>query len=497
MKFICVSCIVVFTLMLSGCNGKDEEENGATCGDGVIEKLETCDPPSNCPTSCDDEDPCTIDTMVGSPENCDVACGRQPIDDCIDDDGCCPISCDLGTDNDCTTKTWAKSYGAALDESAISVIKTSDGGYIVGGYTQSFGEGENDLFILKLGESGDIVWQNSYGTSEGESTRKIVIANDGGFIVADTYALVLKLDANGNIEWQKDYNDSDSRVLMDIEQSLSGGYILVGSTSIPGGEPDAWVVEIDEGGTIEWQKSYDGHGNDAGYKVIKSSGGGYVLVGRFDGSLGVMKISFVGEIVWKRTFNVGNFNRIQQTLDDGYILVGDSGRVLKMDVNGEALWSKTYRGNGTDWLYDVLQNADGSYLICGSTNSFGAGEYDAWIIKLDDEGVVMWQKTYGGTGNDRFSSFVETQEGGYVVAGNTESYGGGQYDIWVLKLDSEGNVDGDCPPGFGVESSAAVHTVSVTPSVPDISATDLSSTAVETNIVPITSSAAVAEQCGE
>lgn len=496
-RFVCVICVVFFAFALCACSGKDEEDNGAICGNGVIEKLETCDPPSNCPTTCNDGDPCTIDTMVGSPDKCNVACGHQPIDDCIDDDGCCPISCDLDTDNDCTKKTWAKSYGAALDESAISVVATSDGNYVVGGYTKSFGEGENDLFILKLRGSGEIVWQNSYGTPGTESTRKIVIASDSGFLVADTHSLLMKIGDNGNIEWQKDYNDSGDRLLMDIETTPSGGYIIAGSTFIPGGETDAWIMEIDEVGIINWQKSYDCQGIDAGHNINNSPDGGYVLAGIFGGSPGVIKTNSAGEVIWQRNFNVGEINRMQQTVDDGYIMVGDNGMVLKIDVNGQVLWSKAYRGNGTDWLFDVRQTVDSSYIVCGSTNSFGVGEYDAWILKLDDEGVVMWQKTYGGTGNDRFTAFIETQDDGYIVAGNTESFGGGQYDIWVMKLDSEGNVNGDCPPGFGVESSAAVHVLSVTPSEPDITAADLSSTPVDTDIIPITSSAAVAEQCGE
>jgi predicted secreted protein len=121
--------------------------------------------------------------------------------------------------------------------------------------------------------------------------------------------------------------------------------------------------------------------------------------------------------------------------------------VMKLDSNGNIQWQKTYGGPGHDWAYDVEETQDGGYIVGGGTGSFGAGGWDMWILKLDSHGNVQWQKTYGGRGVgidglnvEYVHDLAKTSDGGYIVVGGTTSYGAGDRDIWVLKLDSQGNV---------------------------------------------------------
>ena len=142
-------------------------------------------------------------------------------------------------------------------------------------------------------------------------------------------------------------------------------------------------------------------------------------------------------------------NSIQQTSDGGYIVAGTTSFgagindiwILKLDQTGTVSWQKTYGGSGDDDAYSIQQTTDGGYIVAGSTSSFGAGNYDMWILKLDQTGTVSWQKTYGGSGGDCAYSIQQTSDGGYIVAGYTTSFGAGNDDMWILKLDSNGNIN--------------------------------------------------------
>ena len=156
---------------------------------------------------------------------------------------------------------------------------------------------------------------------------------------------------------------------------------------------------------------------------------------------------------WARTYGGSNDNvafSVQQTTDGGYIAAGYTNSfglqsydiwILKLDAFGDIVWQKTYGGYNTDYAYCVQQTNDGGYILAGSTNSFGAGGNDYWVLKLNKSGDIEWQRSYGGPQDDVARSIQQTFDGGYIVVGETYSFGSGRYDMWILKLDANGNIE--------------------------------------------------------
>ena len=311
--------------------------------------------------------------------------------------------------------TWAKSYGGSGYDYAHSIQQTSDGGYIVAGYTESFGAGNEDLWVLKL-------------------------------------------NADSTVAWQKTYGGSDLDRATSIQQTSDGGYIVAGWTdSFGAGIQDLWVLKLNADGTVAWQKTYGGSGYGDATSIQQTSDGGYIVAGV--------------------TFGTGN--------EDLW--------VLKLNADGTVAWQKTYGGSGFDYATSIQQTSDGGYIVAGGTASFGAGNEDLWVLKLNADGTVAWQKTYGGSGYDGALSIQQTSDGGYIVAGFT-ALGAGDYDIWVLKLDSNGNIDG-CPAGLKGTSSAVVGDSNATITIPTPTVGNTSATTTNTNASVGTTSVTPGEVC--
>jgi hypothetical protein len=264
-------------------------------------------------------------------------------------------------------------------------------------------------------------------------------------------------------EWAKAYGSSlEESTSYSIEQTLDKGYIVIGFVHVESGNQDFWIMKLNGTGYISWQKLYGGSGVDTVYCLQQTEEGGYIVAGRTDSfttsmAFWILKLDDEGGILWQKTYGGATGNSlevaysIQQTADDGYIVAGEtrtaSGNydcwVLKLDGNGNVMWEKTYGGSEDDRAYSIEQTRDGGYIVAGKSWSFGAGLYDIWVLKLNSDGTVLWQKTYGGSENDTTiytNSIQQTADDGYILVGDTNSFGAGGVDIWVLKLDSNGNI---------------------------------------------------------
>ncbi|MEJ2695449.1 MAG: hypothetical protein P8013_02260 [Candidatus Sulfobium sp.] len=336
------------------------------------------------------------------------------------------------------------------------------------GDTVSFGAGDNDIWILKLDPSGNVSWQKTYGGSGYDDVYSIRQTSDGGYIVAgDTESFgagnsdiwILKLDPSGNVSWQKTYGGSDYDEGDAVRQTSDGGYIVAGRTkSFGAGDSDAWILKLDPSGNISWQKTYGGSSYDDAYAIQQNSDGGYIVAGDTESfgagnsDIWILKLDPSGNVSWQKTYGGSDYddaNAIQQTSDGGYIVAGrtksfgagDSDAwILKLDTSGDISWQKTYGGTVYDDAYSVGQTSDGGYLVAGDVESFGAGSSDILVMKLDPSGNISWQKTYGGVANDYANVIVPTSDGGSIVAGFSYSFGAGDSDSWLLKLDGSGNI---------------------------------------------------------
>jgi uncharacterized delta-60 repeat protein len=404
--------------------------------------------------------------------------------------------------------TFERTYGGTKYEEASSVQQTRDGGYVVAGYTNSFGAGSVDFWVLKLNSAGTVQWQKTYGGAGEDLAYSVEQTRDGGYVVAgytSSFGVVgydfwvLKLKSDGSIQWQKTYGGTEDDLAYSVQPTSDGGYVVAGYTySFGAGGCNFWVLKLDSGGSVQWQKTYGGTGDDLAYSVQQTKDGGYVVAGytRSFGAGGedfwVLKLKSDGSIQWQKTYG-GSLNdeaySVEQTRDGGYVVAGYNPSfgaggwdfwVLKLKSDGSIQWQKTYSGPGDDGALSVEQTSDGGYVVAGHTNSFGVVGYDFWVLKLKSDGSIQWQKTYGGTEDDYAYSVQQTKDGGYVVAGSTTSFGAGGYDFWVLKLDSDGSISSAC--GFGVSSPAIPAASTVTPAATRVTATTSTATVSSTSV---------------
>jgi len=253
-----------------------------------------------------------------------------------------------------------------------------------------------------------------------------------------------------NAQWARTYGGSEDDYAYSIQQTSDGGYIVAGKTSSFGaGSGDVLVLKLSSDGSIEWQKTYGRDYSDEAHSIQQTNDGGYIVGGDIairGWNIWVLKFSFNGSIEWQKSYSRSNINRarsIQQTNDGGYIVAGKIGEniyvldiwILKLSSDGTIEWQKTYGGSQPEEASSIQQTNDGGYIVAGQTESFGAGNVDILVLKFASDGTIEWQKTYGGSESEIAHSIQQTSDGGYIVAG------AGSYDFLVLKLASDGTIE--------------------------------------------------------
>lgn len=303
---------------------------------------------------------------------------------------------------------WNRTYGSEDYERAWSVAKTADGGYVIAGEANY-----TDFWVVKTTSDGTMEWNLTYETVTKCVAHSLIQTSDMGYAVvgeAINDFFLVKITPNGTLEWNKTYDGGATDVARSVIQTSDGGYVIAGRTGWGAGNWDGWVVKTNSEGTIEWEKKYGGSRDDLLYAVVKTENGGYAVAG------------------YTTSYGAG--------LDDCWL--------VKINSNGEQEWEKTYGGTNDDCAFALVTTSDGGYALTGSTVSFGAGQKDFWLIKTDASGNEVWNQTYGGVGiNDHeiATALVVTQDGGYAIAGYTNSLDAGGNDFWLVKTDATGNAD--------------------------------------------------------
>jgi len=245
---------------------------------------------------------------------------------------------------------------------------------------------------------------------------------------------------------------------MSLIQTSDGGYAIAGATnSFGAGNGDVYVVKLDANGKLQWTKTIGGPGDEIGFSLIQTSDGGYAIAGSTfsfgagDEDVYVVKLDANGNLQWTKT--IGGPKRewgssLIQTADGGYAIAGTTTSfgaggedvyVIKLDASGNLQWTKTIGGKKEDAGISLIQTSDGGYAIAGYTKSFGAGGEDVYVVKLDADGKLQWTKTIGGENDDRGFSIIQTSDDGYAIAGSTTSFGARGRDVYVIKLDRNGD----------------------------------------------------------
>jgi hypothetical protein len=311
---------------------------------------------------------------------------------------------------------WERTYGGASDEGGWSVRQTSDGGYIVAGYTGSFGNG-TQVYLIKANASGDTLWTRHYWRGSGsECGRSVQQTLDGGYIIGGwidyygTYqAYLIKTNASGDTLWTRYYGGQGSDFGFSVQQTSDTGYIVAGAYDYSGFTPQAYLIKTNPLGDTLWTRTYGGTGSDGFNSVQLTTDGGYVVAGG--------------------TYSSGN-NSIQVYL-------------IKTNASGVALWTRNYGGAYYDYGYSVHQTSDGGFIVAGDYDYSGPNE-QVYLIKTNASGDSLWTRNYGGTDYERGYSVQQTSDGGYIVAGQTASFGNA-FQVYLIKTDANGNVGVETP----------------------------------------------------
>ena len=355
-----------------------------------------------------------------------------------------------------------QNYGGSGEDTPQAIIGTSDGGFAVLGFSNSIDgdlEGKNlavnDYWLLKLDGDGALQWSKTYGGSKDDRGQSLVQTQDGGFALTG-YAM------------------SDD-----------------GDGSVNKGFHDNWILKLDAQGTIEWEKSYGFSGHDHSYDILDSGDGGFFFTGFLDitsaradgnteksssltrhgvGEFWGTKIDEKAKVEWRGYYGGTNNDRAHSVVrsdDGGYVMAGftesddfdiNNSRgsydfwAVKIDDDGDLVWQGSFGGTGIERAQDIAKTNDGGYVITGSTFSNDVdvsqnhGASDIWLIKIDGNGNKIWDKSYGGSQFEDAQSVTLSKDGGFIIVGNSKSadmdsnFNAGENDIWVLKTDKEGNM---------------------------------------------------------
>ncbi len=355
-----------------------------------------------------------------------------------------------------------KNFGGSGNESAQAIIKTTDGGFAILGHTGSTNgdittkaEEENDYWFLKFDENSNLQWNKTYGGSKDDIGQSLAQTGDGGFILTG-YSMssdgdasnnegfhdnwILKLDAQGNLEWESSYGFSGHDHSYDILEASQGGYFFTGFLDITSARADGntekgnsltshgvgefWGTKIDEEGTVQWRGYFGGTKNDRAHGVVQTNDSGFVMAGFTESD----------------DFDISNTNGSYDFW------------VVKVDSFGNLIWERSFGGDGIEVSYDIAKTADNGFVVVGNTFSTNGdillnhGESDMWMIKLDEEGDLIWEQTYGGSQFDLAQAVVQSKDGGFLITGNTKSddkdssLNNGENDIWLVKTNAFGDL---------------------------------------------------------
>ena len=369
-------------------------------------------------------------------------------------------------------------YGGDQYDVISSSAKTPDGGYVMVGTSGSYGVA-GDFWLLKTDADGNLQWNRTYGGDAGDFGLGVINSNTGGYVlVGSTYSYgageddiwLIKTDAQGNMVWNRTIGGPKDDYSWIVIANQGGGYTLAGYTySFSNGDDDVLLVQVSEEGTLHWMQTYGGVGDDRGYTVIATKDGGYLLTGYTnstgagDDDLWLIKTDYKGAMQWNRTYGGAGLDLgyvVTQTSDGDYVIVGGTTTygacstatigpygvmanawLLKVDSGGNPLWHQTYGVGSSDCTWSLLGCSDGGYMLAGYTSSYSAnGRVEAWLFKVDAEGKEQWSKSYGGDFDCYGWNVLQTQDGGYAFAGNTQDECGVSGDGFLYLTDSQGNV---------------------------------------------------------
>ncbi|MGB3340865.1 MAG: hypothetical protein WBB37_05235 [bacterium] len=357
---------------------------------------------------------------------------------------------------------WTRTYGGVDPDVGLAVQQTSDNGYIITGWTRSFGAGGADIYLIKADSLGDTLWTRTYGGVLDDQGLSVQQTFDNGYIIAgwtasfgggDIDIYLVRTDSSGDTLWTGTYGSVDRDKGNAVLQIADGGFIVAGSYTWFG-SADVSLMRVAPNNCPIWWFNYGGDYHDYGYAVQATSDGGYIITGETrsfgpgtpdKSNVYIIKTDADGDTMWTRTYGTVENEvgyAVRQATDNGYIIVGSgpdqvgnpSMLIIKTDANGDSVWLKTYCGAGWANGYAVVETDDGGFIIGGETVD------DIYLIKVNAAGDSLWTRTYGGDDIDAAQAIQKTCDSGYIVTGYTQSLTTNR-DVWLARIEPEPGVE--------------------------------------------------------
>lgn len=362
--------------------------------------------------------------------------------------------------------TWERTFGGQLEDKAYDIAALPGGDFVVAANTRSGGTGRYDAWVLRLAPDGGVRWERRFGGPDTEQLYGVVPAGEGAILAGHTRSVgqgesdlwLIRLDAAGQPLWETVTGGSANDRPRGLAPAPDGGAVAVGFTrSRTGVEEDLWAVRVGADGAILWDRTYGSERDERGLGVAALPDGGFAAVGHAEARDGrgvdayVVRFDGTGYLVWERRLDRGHFDvatAVAAAPDRGLIVVGttsaapgvpDQVLILRLDAGGDILWERVIGGPRVDSAWGVVTAGDG-FLVLAATQSWGAGSDDTWLLRLDDTGTVRWERLLGGALWDRAMAIQPVPGGGFVLAGTTTTKGFGYEDVWVLRIDADGRL---------------------------------------------------------
>ncbi len=360
---------------------------------------------------------------------------------------------------------FSKIYYTLNNEKIIDIQSLKNGDYIAVGYRKTLKK--SDILIIRFNKSGNIIWKKSFGKGGWDKANSVLITEDDHIIVAGEtlpkntigrMAKVIKLDDTGKMVWQKYLNFGDDNELNSIIETADNNYIFTGSIFFQKKKKSyMWILKLNKKGHIKINKTYGGDTWSAGNSIKPSKDNGYIIAGVKETpenklkDIWIIKLNNKAEILWEKQSGncyYDSANSIIQTENSNYLVAGysynentvkSSGWILNLDKEGDLIWDKIYGGKNWDTIYKIIKTYDDNFILIGYTKSQGKNGKDAWIIKIDNTGKILWEKTYGDINDDEALCITQSsQDNGYIIAGYSTSHESEFKNVWLLKTDTNG-----------------------------------------------------------
>lgn len=368
---------------------------------------------------------------------------------------------------------WNKTYGGIFIDTAQSITPSSLGGYAISGWTNSSGAGDLDIWLLRIDDDGNHIWNKTLGTVEEDKGFEIINSSSGGFAVAgkvknmthnnpNNEVSVIRIANNGNIIFHNNYSgpDQNSTSAKDdrgysIVECPNGDFVIAGVTGTSVGNSDVYLLRIGSNGLFKWEQTYHHWDNErcfSPHSLVLCSDNGFAIAGysysaAMSNDVWLIRTDPFGNEIWNKTYGVSSGYERPESLvqcDDGGFGImantqsfgagGTDGWFIRTDAMGDQIWNQTYGGTEEDGFTKALLMSDGGFTLMGSTHSFDIGNGDAWIIRIDSDGEVLWEETIGDPYGNGVASFLYLGNNTYVATGSTYSIGSMYQDLWVFKF---------------------------------------------------------------